>query len=818
MRINTSTLFKVVALLFLLAMPKITKANTTPKYDYIAPEEVVPNPTGAGSVYADLGKPNSNYTPAVQTTYPGASKRWAEQTEQTSTPNNETANMKVTNINLNWYFVGWTKGSAWAEGSTILSTATEYTEANALPYYQVQKTSGNYADRAGNINQWANDNKDKCVFYFANFARVKASTDDVDGIALCSPLVNDDGTEVTLTATISNEDKVFVGWSLNDVLMSTDNPYTFTVSSSNYGEYKAIFQVLDFPESGTYVFKNTGTQLYASYGSDILSPTANRQQDYCVTFTIAVGDDGELTSLTSGNDDAYAYRTELTSFANEVLESIGVEDADAAAFVNAATALYVEAVAGGYKAFHQIPALTCGKSWDDITAAISELLPGSSLSANVKAFVEKALEQGVAPGGKYYLVATTDGSSIYYSTDGDTNYAIWNTDLPTENLFASYAGWGRIKNVGTSNYASFVGNEFTISTAIDFDGIAAMKSQEAAIVDPGSVFWINNHAGNSDIYSQGYGIRNGTGEWLYMTTNEDDNSALIYVSKYGYSYYLNDNGDGRLTGPQSSSSTTTHWALEPITTESMDRYYFGAKCGAKYTDGKKYYTTMYTYFPYQCMDGVKAYYVTGVEEEDGVGLVTCQEIASGKVPANTAVILECNGLDPKENRLVPLSCSYNFSTNVLTCNDKSVTAISDNMLIGTYFNLNFNQHIIREEYDPDKYLTFSIADGQLGFYRWSGSYLTPGKAYLDKTKMSESAKALRAFSLKFISDNNIQDDDDKLVSEDGGFIDGVKIVNASPIRSRVYDLAGNKVLDDASMLSTLRRGIYIVNGKKVVVK
>ena len=784
-------------------------------YDYIAPEEVVPNPTGAGTVYANLNKP-SGYSPAVSPKYPGASKRWTEQTEVSSTPNNETADVIVTEINPNWFFVGWTKGAAWSEGSTILSTEMNYTEPVALPYYRVQQSSGQYADRAGKINEWANNNKDKCVFYFANFTRVKASVDGSDGTATCSPLVNQDGTTVTLTATPTGDGIVFSHWMLDGNIVSTDNPLTFTVASDNYGEYKAMFQTLNYPDDGMYIFKNTGTQLYASYGTNYLAPSANRQRDFCSTFSITVGQDGELTSLTSDGDNLYAYRTELTTFANQVLESLGAGATDAAAFINAATTIYIEPVAGGYKAFHELPTLTCGKSWDDIEAAVLGALSSSNLSANVKAFVQKVLDANIEPNGKYYLVASTDGSEINYTADGSSIYALWNTDIPTDNLFASYGGWGYLKNIGTGSYASFVGNEFFISQAMDFDGVAAMKAKDVAIIDPGAVFWIKNEAGQSDMYSQGYGVRNGCGEWLNMTTNAADNAALIYVSKYGFSYYLNDNGDGRLTGVTSSEALTTHWAFEPLTSASADKYYFGAKCGAKYTDGEKYYTTMYTSFPYQCMDGVKAYYVSEVEEENGVGKVICQEIANGKVPANTAVILECNGLTPKENRLVPLPCSYNFSNNVLTCSDKSVSIISNNLLIGTYFNLSFNGYINRVNYDPEKYLTFSISDGKLGFYRWSGSYLTPGKAYLDKTKMTVSAKALKAFSLKFIPAQDTEDE--QFVSDDGGFADGIKSVVTDSIEIKVYDLMGHKLSVSDAQLSTLPKGIYIVNGRKVVVK
>ena len=94
---------------------------------------------------------------------------------------------------------------------------------------------------------------------------------------------------------------------------------------------------------------------------------------------------------------------------------------------------------------------------------------------------------------------------------------------------------------------------------------------------------------------------------------------------------------------------TAWWIFEPLTEEYIDQYYFGAAPGAKVMKDGKYYTTMYTAFPYKLMDGVKAYYVSGIED----GKLELVEI-EGKVPANTAVLLECNGTAPKGNRLLPL--------------------------------------------------------------------------------------------------------------------------------------------------------------------
>ncbi len=105
------------------------------------------------------------------------------------------------------------------------------------------------------------------------------------------------------------------------------------------------------------------------------------------------------------------------------------------------------------------------------------------------------------------------------------------------------------------------------------------------------------------------------------------------------------------TGNASEITNRHQWEILPLTEEYMDKYYFGAQPSAKTKKDGKYYTTMYTAFPYKCMDGVKAYIA---DKMMGQGRVHIKEIESGIVPANTAVLLECNGTDAKENRLIPL--------------------------------------------------------------------------------------------------------------------------------------------------------------------
>ena len=93
-----------------------------------------------------------------------------------------------------------------------------------------------------------------------------------------------------------------------------------------------------------------------------------------------------------------------------------------------------------------------------------------------------------------------------------------------------------------------------------------------------------------------------------------------------------------------------HWQVIPITRNSADAY-FGAMPSEQAKVGDKYYTTMYTAFPYECLDGVKAYTVDKINAD---GTVHLKEITSGKMPSKTAVVLACNSTKPNENRLLPL--------------------------------------------------------------------------------------------------------------------------------------------------------------------
>lgn len=236
------------------------------------------------------------------------------------------------------------------------------------------------------------------------------------------------------------------------------------------------------------------------------------------------------------------------------------------------------------------------------------------------------------------------------------------------------------------------------------------------------------------------------------------------------------------------------WILEKVD----DTNYFGVKpsTNMRGRDGK-YYTTLYVDFPFQIKGDVKAYTIEGVEAKnaDGYYFAKVKKLAQQGdiVPAQTAVVLECNSTNPADNQLLP------------TGDETPVP--SNNRLCGTFFGEAINGLTVKDGTGSERNVThdniraFNIntADSRnpIGFYKLNNTVTTiPGnKAFLVLTNAEVQAKG---FVLEF---------------EDGGTT-GIETIENSKHSTEsgvYYDLQGRRVENPT-------RGVYIVNGKKVVIK
>ena len=128
------------------------------------------------------------------------------------------------------------------------------------------------------------------------------------------------------------------------------------------------------------------------------------------------------------------------------------------------------------------------------------------------------------------------------------------------------------------------------------------------------------------------------------------------------------------------------------------------------------------------------------------------------------------------------------------------------MLKGVYFNndgeLTNGGHINQTKYDPATMRVLGkMKDGSLGFITdKSLDYLPANSAYLKVGKGSPE-------EIKLVTEEEYE----VLAGVDDIFVD------KKPLVQGIYSICGVKLSDDVSSLNTLPAGIYIVDGKKVVV-
>ena len=193
------------------------------------------------------------------------------------------------------------------------------------------------------------------------------------------------------------------------------------------------------------------------------------------------------------------------------------------------------------------------------------------------------------------------------------------------------------------------------------------------------------------------------------------------------------------------------------------------------------YGTYYTSDAYTMPEGVKGYTITGSE---GTSLVMNEAYAAGDVvPAKTALVVE--GAANKYYTLVAESTELTPADNKLHGSDEAETTYVDGTDV-KYYKLSYNNE-----------------GNNLGFYWGSenGAAFTNGahKAYLalDSEKLLSQS---RGFSLADLAH---------------GVTTGINTTVKSATQSNfIYDLNGRRI----NSLNGAAKGVYIMNGQKVLVK
>ncbi len=285
----------------------------------------------------------------------------------------------------------------------------------------------------------------------------------------------------------------------------------------------------------------------------------------------------------------------------------------------------------------------------------------------------------------------------------------------------------RVQNTSTKRYVSVrdnVGSVNVSSKTADVKAVEMVSGFNNVVSDPATIIGLTDKGADYyDFSAQGTSVsqiinKNKANVIIKPAT---DDSYLVYVTYKGSAggmtgyanAYLTDPGSDIAVGYADSESSARKgngiWSIIPVANDGSN--YFGVNMDLN-ANGK-YYTTLYTDFPYQLSEGMKAYVVS---EIDG-GKVNLEDI-SPYVPAETPVILESSSSSASDNKLQPLATTVNSS-------------FTANNLKGVYFNHDAGgKHTVRTAFAKTTMRLLTVKDGEIAFVNEGDAYIPANTAYL----------------------------------------------------------------------------------------
>lgn len=366
----------------------------------------------------------------------------------------------------------------------------------------------------------------------------------------------------------------------------------------------------------------------------------------------------------------------------------------------------------------------------------------------------------------------------------------------------SGAGYYRVKNVSTGRYMSLSdshsrGVDFNSCTA-DCGAMQTSKIMDNIYSDPGSIFYLDHISGVSyNVVGQGTSLHDIINYYIYISPV--GSYYKIYQEQKGQRITLSDFDD--VEENESYVATTggkTTWYITPLNTTDN---YIGVK--PTISVGDKHYAAVFAGYPYTLGTGMKAYYINKVIENEGVVII--KEL-TGTIPANTPVLIECSSTDISKNQITPV------------LNSDAVP--SDNLAMGVYFCLGdrWSAHYNSTKFDPATMRVLSL--------NTYGNLAVSTSTQNLKTVMIEprgaDGKHLTVTAIPanswYIPVSSSAPSELKLVTAEQ-YATGIKDITVKPASLyNVYTLEGVQIKKNATSISDLHPGIYIINGKKVVIK
>lgn len=349
--------------------------------------------------------------------------------------------------------------------------------------------------------------------------------------------------------------------------------------------------------------------------------------------------------------------------------------------------------------------------------------------------------------------------------------------------YAQSDGYYHIKNTVTERYMVMADNQYDFSAGTgtaDVAAIITIKSLSEVNTHPGAVAYLKKVKGTEDQYdisAQGTSIGKGSNGKLYPHFTAVSGGYQIWGSYSGATEYLNDTpqDSGSETGKLTIKGTKARtWKLYPI---GKGDHYIGIKPMVHTNDG--YWATIYCSFPFKLGSGMTAYYVNKVNK----GGFQLKKVTDNVIAATFPVLVKLAGSSASDNKITPMTSGGSEP--------------SDNHLYGRYFDSSASKHVNRLAYNSRTMRVLGKDEnGKLAFVVASASDLTDG-AYIPHNKPYLEVSSGSA----------------EIMTEDG--YTGIESIEAEEkADNKIYTLAGQELPANV----TPKAGIYIKNGKKIVIK
>lgn len=403
----------------------------------------------------------------------------------------------------------------------------------------------------------------------------------------------------------------------------------------------------------------------------------------------------------------------------------------------------------------------------------------------------------------------------------------------SSSLFAELKeGYYRVKNAASDRYIYLTDDKGSVeisgaNVSHDLDALVLRKGLDYTISDPGSIIYVSKTGGTNeyDLSSQGTGIKKMTNR--IVTIAPRGSYYTVGATQAGITKYLGDrypvDNQYGIVGTDAKAEANL-WEAIPL--DANTNNYFGLVPSVA-ANGQNF-APFYAEFGYElASEGMQVYCISKMDERRGI---VCLEEISGAIPNNTPVIVGCSSNDASNNKLSLINSSTKLETkNILSGNmfNYSNSFLKEGRIPEApdgkeaFYVYDVTAHTNQTAYNPETMRVLGLSpEGKLAFVKDPDlKYIPANQSYLVVSKKApDCLLVVDPSEYEELSKVDLPEEPEEPENpetpEEPEQPEKIGAAKIDPLKDEVYNLLGRKV----AVNGKLRPGIYIINGKKTIIR